>query len=122
VITFKLSVVPPGGGETEYTLEMSAEHLPRSGDYIQIVRQPVDLPRPSTAPPPPEFDTKAVAFKVRYSMYSAKETSGGKVGPAEIWVSVEPVESPYQGEDHRRLIEIYRARGLTVEATPESDY
>ncbi|HEX8621139.1 MAG TPA: hypothetical protein VF718_04145 [Allosphingosinicella sp.] len=34
-----LVIVPPGGGEAEYSLQMEVPALPREGDYVTVMRQ-----------------------------------------------------------------------------------
>lgn len=34
----RLVIVPPGGGEADYSLDMMVPALPREGDYIQVLR------------------------------------------------------------------------------------
>lgn len=34
-----LVVVPPGGGEAEYSLQMEVPALPREGDYVTVLRR-----------------------------------------------------------------------------------
>jgi hypothetical protein len=34
-----LVVVPPGGGEAEYSLQMAVPALPREGDYVTVMRK-----------------------------------------------------------------------------------
>jgi hypothetical protein len=34
-----LVIVPPGGGEADYSLQMSVPALPREGDYISVMRK-----------------------------------------------------------------------------------
>lgn len=33
-----LVIVPPGGGEAEYSLQMNVPALPREGDYVTVMR------------------------------------------------------------------------------------
>ena len=34
-----LVIVPPGGGEAEYSLQMEVPALPREGDYVTVMRE-----------------------------------------------------------------------------------
>ncbi|HYG46596.1 MAG TPA: hypothetical protein VD846_01515 [Allosphingosinicella sp.] len=38
MIEVTLVVVPPGGGEAEYSLQMNVPALPRAGDYVTVMR------------------------------------------------------------------------------------
>lgn len=38
VFEVTLVVVPPGGGEAEYSLQMNVPALPREGDYVSVMR------------------------------------------------------------------------------------
>lgn len=38
MIKVRLVIVPPGGGEADYSLDMMVPALPREGDYISVLR------------------------------------------------------------------------------------
>ena len=38
MIEVTLVIVPPGGGEAEYSLQMNVPALPREGDYVTVIR------------------------------------------------------------------------------------
>ncbi|HST26180.1 MAG TPA: hypothetical protein VLJ76_09320 [Gaiellaceae bacterium] len=111
---YTLVVVPPGGGDSEYSLLIrDASFIPRAGDYVTVTEE-VDNPRPGGL---------ASAFKVRYASVVATVTGEPGVATAgNTYVEVEPVRSAFQTDDHRQMIEDLEARGLTVESYPDSGF
>ena len=107
---YKLSFVPPGGGEQEYMAVVDdGNRVPQVGEYIILEAG---------------HETGAHAFRVIYVTTSLKEREGhgGYYDEDEIWVQAEFVDHPLQAESHRKQIEIFRANGVQVATYPESGY
>lgn len=104
---YELVIVPPGGGETDYTATINnATSIPRVGDYI--ILQDKDGLR---------------AFRVLYVTLGAKGTgTPGQYQEETPAVQAEFVEHPYQSKAHTASIEMYEARGKSAHEYPESGY
>lgn len=90
-----LSFVPPGGGETDYSLQMELPEIPRPGDYIAITRENGDSGTEN-------FIVKRTWWKLRYR----EQADHGSVD--EIWVECEFALSPWSSESHKRACERYK--------------
>ena len=99
-----LVVVPPGGGEAEYSLQMEVPALPREGDYVTVMRKregPVAGRDIGTE----DFIVRRVwwAFDFpddgRLWEYSDERTVGTLNG---IGVECEMAKGPYSSEAHIR--------------------
>jgi hypothetical protein len=65
-----LVVVPPGGGEADFSLKMKVPALPREGDYISVLR--------SYQTPPDEKYTGSEDFIVRRVWWNFEFPDDGK--------------------------------------------
>lgn len=98
-----LSFVPPGGGETDYSLTITVPALPREGDYIRVLRD--------YKTPPTSENMGSENFIVRRVWWSVSFPDDGQhvhragsepVGTSEIWVECEYAISPTSSEAHKR--------------------
>ena len=97
-------VVPPGGGEAEYSLQMRVPALPREGDYVTLMRHregPVAGADIGTE----DFIVRRVWWALDYPDDGALyHTAGeGPVGePGGISIECEPARGHYSSERHVR--------------------
>ncbi|MCJ2011083.1 hypothetical protein [Methylobacterium sp. J-076] len=125
-----LIVVPPGGGEAEYTLDFELPAVPREGEYITVARDD------ALADPKPDpqdgsigiyecFYVRRAWWDLRYpsSAPYAKGEGQGPVGSAYmIAVEAETARGPHMTGSHRRSCETYERRGLPVRTFDNSAY
>jgi hypothetical protein len=110
---YTIAVVPPGGGETDYSITIrGAPFIPRPGEYVIVV----------AADTSDEDEGPFSAFKVRYATTYAKAEGDGAARLDGVTVEAEPIFHPFQTARHRRNVEMYEARGRAVESYPESGY
>lgn len=99
-----LVVVPPGGGEAEYSLQMEVPALPREGDYVTVMRRR-DGPVPGREIGTEDFIVRRIWWAFDYPddgrLYedSDDRTVGSLNG---IGVECEPAKGHYSSEAHRR--------------------
>jgi hypothetical protein len=92
----RLGFVPPGGGETDYSLEFDLPALPRTGDYISIQRG---------------GKTGAETFVVRRSWWNLTVDANGSNGAlSELWIECEFAEWGLSSEDHKNAVGRYEQR------------
>lgn len=106
---YEIAVVPPGGGEADYTTVVkNATFIPRVGEYIMLR----------------EGNGEGLqVFRVLYVTYSAVST--GKEGEYQEEppsVQAEFVWHPYQSKAHAATVERYEAAGVPVHKYPASGY
>jgi hypothetical protein len=99
-----LVVVPPGGGEAEYSLLFEVPALPREGDYVTVMRH-----RPAPVPGrhigTEDFIVRRVWWAFDYPddgrlfEYSDERIPGTLNG---IGIEVEPARGPYSSDAHLR--------------------
>lgn len=99
-----LVVVPPGGGEAEYSLQMEVPALPREGDYVTVMRRregPVADRDIGTE----DFIVRRVWWAFDYPddgrlfEYAEERTVGTLNG---IGIECEMARGHYSSESHRR--------------------
>lgn len=91
-----LSFVPPGGGETDYSLPMEMPEIPRAGDYLTITR-------------PGQNGTEN--FVVKRTWWSLEFDESKSVGSTtEVWVECEFALSPFSSDTHKKECNRYEAR------------
>ena len=90
-----LSFVPPGGGETDYTLPMEMPEIPRAGDYISVFR-------------PEEQGTSD--FIVKRTWWNVEFNEGAESGSTKsIWVECEfALKRGVSSKAHEKACESYR--------------
>ncbi|WP_423478944.1 hypothetical protein [Priestia megaterium] len=99
MIKFDIVVVPPNGGETEFTAEMKGQRIPQAGEYVQFR----------------EADGVSF-FLVRnvVSVYLDDDSPIKVFDETSISVEVEPVDYELQSSSQARMIERFRRQGLSV--------
>jgi hypothetical protein len=108
MINVRLEFVPPGGGETDYSLEAMLPAVPRPGDYI-MVSQP--------------NETGASAFIVRRIWWMLHNpTNGIAASVNRITAECEFARGPLMSKSHEESCNIYSSRGLIVADLDESAY
>lgn len=97
-----LSFVPPGGGETDYSLIMQMPEIPRAGDYISIFR-------------PGQQGTED--FIVKKTWWHVELKGDSENGDTKgIWVECEFAKGAHSSENHKSACETYRAKkGILLE-------
>jgi hypothetical protein len=114
-VRYEIVVVPPGGGEADFTLVVEqADHTPSAGEYL-ITTDPKEA--------------GVSAFKVRYVTTGLKYVSEGHTIQEAVGVQAEVISHPHQSATHKRMVEMYTGRpknrpggGKNPEAYPESGY
>jgi len=105
---YELAFVPPGGGETDYSVTIeNATYVPRVGEYVVLTDKD---------------ETGIRAFRVLYVTAGATLTSSGHYREEAPVVQAEFVTHPYQSDAHRQSIEMYAARGKRADDYPTSGY
>ncbi len=104
-----LSFVPPGGGETDYTLLMEMPEIPKAGDYISVFR-------------PEEQGTSD--FIVKRAWWNMEFNEGAESGSTKsIWVECEfALKRGVSSESHKRCCESYHVKTGTLLEFDESMY
>ena len=98
-----LAFVPPGGGETDYSLDFEIPALPNIGDYMTVVRPP-DL---GTS----DFIVRRIHWGLQSDPYNPTATAH-RVGTCTgITIECEFALSPYSSDSHKSCVDIYDARG-----------
>ncbi len=111
-----LVVVPPGGGEADYGLQMNVPALPREGDYLTVMRNragPVAGADIGTE----DFIVRRVWWAFNYPDDGAlfHEAGQGPVAkPSGISIEVEPAKGHYSSERHVRAC---GEKAMTFEAS-----
>ena len=108
MIKFHIVVVPPGGGEAEYSAESMGNRIPQWGEYIQLK----------------EVDGVSFFF-VRHVLTVFKDDDNSKkmdFSEEAIVVEVEPIEYELQSESQTRMIERFKNKGLKVDKYVPSGY
>jgi len=99
-----LVVVPPGGGEADYSLRMTVPALPREGDYLTVLRKDAagkDREFPGTE----DFIVRRVWWTFEFPddgeiYHVAGEDPVGQVG--QIGIECEYAIGPYSSQTHKR--------------------
>lgn len=111
-----LVFVPPGGGESDYTLNFDLPTIPRPGDYISIRR----LNQEGTS----DFIVRRTWWHLYYpsdALYEdAKDTTHGTV--KGIAVECEFARGPYSGNEHKKSCDSYDVRKGTVKSFEDTAY
>lgn len=121
MVRVNLSFVPPGGGETDYSLPMDLPALPRAGDYISVNRtKKIDKPDHQGSE---DFIVRRVWWSCEYPEDGTGYYEAGKapVGTGEIWVECEFAIGPYSSEAHKRGAGTAKARA-PVQSFDDSMY
>jgi hypothetical protein len=100
--------VPPGGGETDYTLDFEIAAVPQPGDYISVRRL---------------AESGRCDFIVRRPWWNLFYDNLGTTGWSEgLAVECEFALSPYSSDGHKRSCEMYRQRGKVPKEFDDSCY
>ena len=92
----RLAFVPPGGGETDYSLEFELPNAPSSGDYITIQR---------------DGGTGCENFIVRRSWWNLSVHADGSNGQlGELWVECEFAEWNLSSTEHKNAVGRYEQK------------
>jgi hypothetical protein len=103
-----LSFVPPGGGETDYSIPFELPEIPRAGDYISIQRS---------------NQAGTENFIVRRTWWNLEFDEAAKTGTCtEVWVECEFALSPFASENHKRACESYKIKKGELKEFDESMY
>jgi hypothetical protein len=102
-----LSFVPPGGGETDYSLIIEMPTVPQTGDYISITR-----PGQQGAE---DFIVKRTWWNVEYNNNNIGSTK-------DFWVECEFALGPYSSEIHQKSCQDYYDKTGKILEFDESMY
>jgi hypothetical protein len=91
------AVVPPGGGEAEYTFQFEMISPPNVGDYV-FKRDYKEGEQPAWA-----------AFVVRQRWFWLQDRD------YSVLIEVEPARYYYESQSHKAICDSYVARGKTVQ-------
>lgn len=92
----RLGFVPPGGGETDYSLGFELPAVPQAGDYIMVNRGE---------------EAGVEAFIVRRSHWGFAVDEEGQNGRlTEVWVECEFADSDFASPSHKRSVDMYENR------------
>jgi hypothetical protein len=99
----ELNFVPPGGGETDYTMDVDLPAVPRPGDYISVSGfDPDVMPSGGTR----DFIVRRTWW---YIQIRSGEDAVGK--PTTTVIECEFARGLVSSEDHKRACDIYDERG-----------
>jgi hypothetical protein len=114
-----LAIVPPNGGETDYSLDFEVPALPRPGDYISVRREDASG-RHGTE----DFIVRRVWWHLCYPdsllSRSANDTTTGKTD--DVVVECEFARGPFSTEAHKAACDVYAARGKEPKSFDPSAY
>lgn len=99
-----LVIVPPGGGEADYSLRMTVPALPREGDYITVRRTPMAA-KGEEHMGTEDFIVRRVWWMFEFPDDGRATHEAGKdpVGKVEqIGIECEFAVGPYSSEAHKR--------------------
>jgi hypothetical protein len=107
MINFDIVVVPPGGGEAEFSSPTKGNRIPQPGEYIQLR----------------EFDGTSI-FIVRnvISIFEDDKSPVRNFSEQGITVEVEPVNFELQSPSQTKMIEKFKNRGINVKEFIPSGY
>ncbi len=113
----RLVVVPPGGGEADYSIFIDMPAIPAAGDYIGVIV------------PGDQGGRSFVVKRTWWTVTSAADDEGyieagkEKYGSTdEISVECYPASGPYDSASHKRVVAMYEARGKGKIELDESMY
>lgn len=105
---FELVVVPPGGGETEFTVEIKTQRIPQTTEYIQLkeedgislflVTNVISVYEDNDEVPIKDFIEKGIS------------------------VEVEPVDYEFQSPSQARMVERFKQQGYPVKSWIPTSY
>ena len=105
-----VAVVPPGGGETDYSFEIMLPALPNVEDYFQVVAKDVCMTHD---------------FIVRRRWFHAEQPTDIEAKPVTytgVVLEVEPALSDYSSNGHKAVCEMYKRRGKPLQELQTSVY
>lgn len=116
-----LAFVPPGGGETDYSLDFDMPALPRAGDYISINR-PGNNPKARAGML--HFMMRRVHWFLKHSPYDPSASLGNQeVGTtSDAIIECEFARGPTPSEEHDRSCDMYEARGKPIQRFDDTVY
>lgn len=111
MIRVRLTFVPPGGGEVDYGLTMDMPALPRAGDYISVLRDPLPADKPDYLGSE-DFLVRRVWWSCKYPDDGRMSHPAGKepVGTCEVNVECEFAVGAFSSAAHRRGAGTAKAR------------
>ena len=104
-----IAVVPPGGGETDYSLEAELPAMPQAGDYISVSNQEAG---------------GSEDFIVKRSWWILKRPNDndGKPTLEQAGVVAEMAYGPFSSESHKKAVKGYENRGKKAETFEATAY
>ena len=114
----RLTMVPPGGGEADYSLDFEMPSAPTAGDCICIRREDAEKPGYET------FVVRKTWWFLEFP--DSKPAHFGDQAPAgqtaQVMAECEFARGPYMTDEHKRAVESYEKRGKEVQAFDDSAY
>jgi hypothetical protein len=94
--------VPPGGGETDYSLDFDLPALPQVGDYIFIAKPGTESPNGFLG------SSDFIVRRIHWHLESVDPAAGKCIA---IVIECEFAEGAYSSETHKRSVDMYDVRG-----------
>jgi hypothetical protein len=107
MIKFEIVVVPPGGGEAEFSASTKGNRVPQKGEFVQLKEE------------------DGVSFFLARNVISIFRDDDSPVkdfNELSIVVEVEPIDYEMQSPTQARMIERFRKQGLDVKHWEPSGY
>lgn len=113
----RLVVVPPGGGEADYSIFAEMPAIPAAGDYVTVV-----VPGDAGV-------CSFIAKRTWWTILAAEDDRASVVAGTEkygttdeICIECYPAAGPYDSEAHKKVVAMYEARGKGRLELDESMY
>ncbi|MBK5446090.1 MULTISPECIES: hypothetical protein [unclassified Peribacillus] len=104
---FNIVVVPPDGGEANFSAPIKGNRIPQKGEYIQLTE---------------EDGTSYFLVRNIISCFEEDDSSVKDFSETGIHVEVEPLDYEMQSPSQQRMIERYKTEGYTVKQYIPSGY
>lgn len=112
----RLIMVPPGGGEADYSLDFVLSEVPRAGEVITVSRgEKYGLET---------FLVRSVWWEFNFPEGAAVHYAGNEPKGKLIKVNIECefARGPHMSEDHKKACDMYEARGKAVTTLDDTMY
>lgn len=109
-----LVFVPPGGGETDYSLQFKMPGVPQVGDYVSVRREGQD---PNDGPGTIDFIVRRTWWHLNYpnmDLYGRQPAVHGST--ADVIVECEFAVGHTSSNAHKRACKMYADRGMPLKS------
>lgn len=104
MVECRLVIVPPGGGEADYSLDFDLPAVPRTGEFISVSRDDREYGYEC-------FYVRSVWWEMSYPSSAAIATKDQKGKIKMIAIEAETARGPHMTKEHERMCDAYEARG-----------